>query len=156
MTNKRKSNLKWFVGGGVILLAILIASSLNFGDNIVYFYTPIEAVEKAPEIQDKTIKVGGMVKTGSVKWNPEELKLEFTLSNLKGVDIKVMHVGTPPDMFKENQGVVVEGKLDNEKASSMTSKKLMVKHSEEYKVPDAHQKSQEKQLLEKSIFKGEK
>ena len=113
-------------------------------------------VEKAPEIQDKTIKVGGMVKTGSVNWDPESLKLEFILSNLKGVDIAVTHVGTPPDMFKENQGVVVEGKLADDKASAMTSKKLMVKHSEEYKVPEAHQKSQEKELLEKSIFKGEK
>ena len=59
-------------------------------------------------------------------------------------------------MFKENQGVVVEGKLDNVNASSMTSKKLMVKHSEEYKIPDKHQMSKEKELLEKSIFKDEK
>ena len=108
------------------------------------------------EIQFNTIKVGGMVKTGSVDWDPENLKLSFILSNLKGIDIRVNHSGTPPDMFKENQGVVVEGKLDNAEASSMTSKKLMVKHSEEYKIPEAHQKSQEKELLEKSIFKDEK
>ena len=156
MTKRKKSNLKWFVGGGVILLAVLIISSLNFGDNVVYFYTPAEVVEKAPEIQFNTIKVGGMVKAGSINWDPENLKLSFILSNLKGIDIEVNHSGTPPDMFKENQGVVVEGKLDNAEASSITSKKLMVKHSEEYKIPEAHQKSQEKELLEKSIFKDEK
>ncbi len=156
MTKRKKSNLKWFVGGGVILLAVLIISSLNFGDNVVYFYTPAEVVEKAPEIQFNTIKVGGMVKAGSINWDPENLKLSFILSNLKGIDIEVNHSGTPPDMFKENQGVVVEGKLDNAEASSMTSKKLMVKHSEEYKIPEEHAKSKEKELLEKSIFKDEK
>jgi cytochrome c-type biogenesis protein CcmE len=54
-------------------------------------------------------------------------------------------------MFKQGQGVVVEGKIDPT-GLSMSSKSLMVKHSEEYQKPDAHH-SQEAELLKKSIFK---
>jgi cytochrome c-type biogenesis protein CcmE len=55
-------------------------------------------------------------------------------------------------MFKENSGVVVEGRIDAA-GKKMVSQRLMVKHSEEYKKPDAHH-SVDKELLEKSIFKN--
>ena len=152
--NKKNSLLKWVLGVGVIGVALASISSLNFGDNVVFFYTPKEAIAKASELDDKTIKVGAMVKVGSVNWNASDLDLAFTLTDLKGSEIQVKHKGTPPDMFKENQGVVVEGKIAGD-GKSITSKKLMVKHSEEYKKPDDHS-SMNKMLLEESIFKDEK
>lgn len=146
-----KFPMKWLVGGGVILVAALAVTNLNFGDNVVYFYTPDEAQAKAAEIDTKTIKVGGMVKAGTVVWKAEELFLEFVISDLKGHEIKIAHKGNPPDMFKENSGVVVEGHISKD-GQSMVSQKLMVKHSEEYKAPDATH-STDKQLIEKSMFK---
>lgn len=146
-----KFPMKWIVGGGVILVAALAVTNLNFGDNVVYFYTPDEAQAKAAEIDTKTIKVGGMVKAGTVVWKAEELFLEFVISDLKGHEIKIAHKGNPPDMFKENSGVVVEGHISKD-GQSMVSQKLMVKHSEEYKAPDATH-STDKQLIEKSMFK---
>ena len=141
------------MGGGVILVAALAIGNLKFGDNVVYFYTPDEAQAKAAEINTKTIKLGGMVKSGSVVWKPEQLALNFIVTDLKGHEIKVAHQGTPPDMFKEMSGVVVEGHIAAD-GQTMISQRLMVKHSEEYKKPDA-QHSVDKQLLEKSMFKGE-
>jgi cytochrome c-type biogenesis protein CcmE len=146
-----KFPMKWIVGGGVILVAALAVTNLNFGDNVVYFYTPDEAQAKAAEIDTKTIKVGGMVKAGTVVWKAEELFLEFVISDLKGHEIKIAHKGNPPDMFKENSGVVVEGHISKD-GTAMVSQKLMVKHSEEYKAPDATH-STDKQLIEKSMFK---
>ena len=73
---------------------------------------------------------------------------------MKGSEIKISHNGTPPDMFKENQGVVVEGRLSPD-GKSMVAKRLMVKHSEEYKKPEDHS-TMNKALLEESIFKNEK
>ena len=143
--------MKWIVGGGIILVAGLAVSNLKFGDNVVYFYTPDEAMAKAPEIDTKTIKVGGMVKAGSVDWKAEELALNFVISDLKGHEIKVAHKGNPPDMFKEMSGVVVEGHISKD-GQTMVSQKLMVKHSEEYKKPDVEH-SIDKQLLENSMFK---
>jgi cytochrome c-type biogenesis protein CcmE len=118
----------------------------------VYFYTPQEAFAKAADINDKTIKVGGMVKAGTVVWKPEDLALDFVMTDMQGVDIEVSHKGTPPDMFKENAGVVVEGRIEAD-GKKMVSQRLMVKHSEEYKTPDSHH-SVDKELLEKSIFKN--
>ncbi|MBC7661903.1 MAG: cytochrome c maturation protein CcmE [Chitinophagaceae bacterium] len=146
-----KIPLKWFVGGGIILVLAIAISNLKFGDNVVYFYTPDEAMAKAAEIDAKTIKVGGMVKAGSVDWKPEDLALNFVISDLKGHEIKVAHKGNPPDMFKEMSGVVVEGHISKD-GQSMVSQKLMVKHSEEYKKPDAEH-SLDKKMLETSMFK---
>lgn len=150
---KKGLPLKWIVGGAVLVVAGLAISNLQFGDNVVYFYTPQEATAKAAEINTKTIKVGGMVKAGSVSWKPEDLALNFTMTDMQGTDIVVAHKGTPPDMFKENSGVVVEGRIQAD-GKSMVSQRLMVKHSEEYKKPDA-QHSVDKALLEKSMFKDQ-
>lgn len=145
-------SLKWTVGISIIAAAIGAIALTQLSSNVVYFYTPDEAYAKAAEISDRTIKVGGMVLPGSIVWLPENLNLSFTISDLKGHEIKVNHKGTPPDMFKENQGVVVEGLLAND-GKSMTSRRLMVKHSEEYKKPGDHAGMPNKELLEKSIFK---
>lgn len=149
---KKGLPMKWIVGGAVILVAGLAVSNLQFGDNVVYFYTPQEAFAKAADIDSKTIKVGGMVKAGTVQWKPEDLALNFVMTDMQGTDIEVSHKGTPPDMFKENSGVVVEGRIEAD-GKKMVSQRLMVKHSEEYKKPDA-QHSVDKELLEKSIFKN--
>lgn len=148
----KKFPLKWVVGGGIIVVAALAIGNLKFDDDsLSYFYTPDEAIAKAADLENKTIMLGGMVKAGTVDWKPESLDLNFVVWDMKGHEIKVAHKGAPPDMFKEQTGVVVEGRL-NATGDTIVSKKLIVKHSEEYKKPDA-QHSVDKELLEKSIFK---
>lgn len=143
---------RWKIGIGVIAAAVIVLSLTQISSNTVYFFTPDEAFAKASDLQDQTIKVGGMVVPGSVDWKPQELDLQFTISDLKGNDIRISHKGTPPDMFKEGQGVVVEGLISAD-GKSMLGRKLMVKHSEEYKKPGDHANSIDKELLEKSMFK---
>jgi cytochrome c-type biogenesis protein CcmE len=149
-----KSKTRWIVGAAVIAVAIVGISFLNLGDNLIYFYTPSEALAKASDLKEQTIKVGGMVLPGSVKWQPENLSLDFVMTDLKGHNIGVHHNGTPPDMFKEGQGVVVEGRFATD-GQSLMSRNLMVKHSEEYKKPGTDHSSMDKELLEKSLFKGQ-
>jgi len=144
--------LKWFIGGGVILVAFAILMTLNMGDGLVFFFTPSEAYAKGATIENKTVRVAGMVQAGSKKWDSKTLDLKFTLTDFKGHDYHVSHYGSPPDLFKENQGVIVEGLVNNTQ-KVIQSKKLMVKHSEEYRVPKDH--SLDKEMLQKSIFKGE-
>lgn len=151
MTKSKKSKNKWIIGGVIIAGTIIGMSLLSLDDYTVYFYTPNEAAAKAATLQDQDIKVGGMVIPGSVTWKAEELALNFSISDLNGVVMNVSHKGTPPDMFKESQGVVVEGRISSD-GHSFVAKTLMVKHSEEYKIPD-QKHSVDKQLLEKSLFK---
>jgi cytochrome c-type biogenesis protein CcmE len=148
---QKKNSTRWIIGAVVIAGAVIGMSFLSLSDNLVYFYTTGEAFAKAEDLSSQNIKVGGMVKAGSVQWKPEELALNFVITDLKQHEIAVSHRGTPPDMFKENQGVVVEGKIDSS-GKSMTSKHLMVKHSEEYKKPGDHS-TMDKALLERSMFK---
>lgn len=155
MNRARRKNKKLFVVGSFSAVAIIIGlSMLQLGKNSVYFFTPKEAVAQAATLAGQNIKIGGMVKSGTVTWEAENLALNFTLTNYQDTEIAVSHTGSPPDMFKEGQGVVVEGKLTAD-GSSITSKNLMVKHSEEYQMPDDHG-SEERQLLMKDMFKNEK
>lgn len=149
----KRGSTRWIVGGVIIAGAIISISFINLGENLVYFYTPAEAHAKASELEGQNIKIGAMVKSGTVDWTPEDLSLNFVMSDMKGHEIKVRHTGTPPDMFKEGQGVVVEGRLTNG-GETIISRHLMVKHSEEYKKPDDHG-SMNKAMLEKSMFKNE-
>jgi cytochrome c-type biogenesis protein CcmE len=152
MTRNHK-RLKWILGCAVIACAVLTLSFMSLKGNSVYFYTTDEAMNKAQTLQKSEIRIGGMVKGGSVSWDRRTLRLEFIISNLKGHDISVEHQGSPPDLFKENSGVVVEGRLSSD-GTHFAASKLMVKHSEEYRKPDGTH-SMDRNLLEKSIFKGE-
>ena len=149
----RRRQKKFILVGIILVSAIGALSFLSLSSNAVYFYTPDEALAQAPGLQKSVIRVGGMVKGGSVDWDRGTLKLNFTLSDLKQSEIAVHHTGTPPDMFKENSGVVVEGHITGD-GKEFRASKLMVKHSEEYRKPDGTH-SMDRALLEKSIFKEE-
>ena len=148
---RRKGKLKFIILGAAAAVAIIVVSVLSMGDNLVYFYRPDEAIAKAAEIGNKRIRVGGMVKVGSKKWVPEELALEFVITDLKGAEITVRHHGTPPDMFKEGAGVVAEGAISRD-GREISAQQLLVKHSEEYRQPADHA-SMDKALIEKSMLK---
>ncbi|MEY4632079.1 MAG: hypothetical protein RIQ81_2199 [Pseudomonadota bacterium] len=157
LASKKNNKMRWILGGTVIGAAIVALVSIQLGNNAVYFYTPDEAFAQAVDLSGKTIRVGGMVLPGSVNWQAETLDLKFKMSDLKGHEIAVNHRGAAPDMFKEGQGVVVEGVLikNPDQTLNMTARKLMVKHSEEYKKPGDHSQGVDKELLEKSIFKAQ-
>lgn len=134
-----------------LLAAVLMAFELQ--KNTVYFMTPAEAVAKAPQLerQGRPIRIGGMVKVGSLHHTGTNLTSTFTLWDLHDAQIQVTYVGLLPDMFKEGSGVVVEGSL-HDQGQTLAASKLMVKHSEEYTQPD-HADSINSQLLEASLFK---
>lgn len=144
---------KWLFGILIIGVAIVALSFLKLGDSLVYFYTPAEAMAKAASISSTDIRVGGLVKPGSLQKNAENLDINFTITDLENHEIAISYKGAPPDMFKESQGVVVEGKIAKD-GQSMAAKKLFVKHSEEYKKPDDHSKMNT-EYLQKSMFKDQ-
>jgi cytochrome c-type biogenesis protein CcmE len=148
---KKNRSLKVLLIIGIVAMCGAAIAKLNFGDNLVYFYTPDEAFAKAADLSAKNIRVGAMVKPGSVQWDAHNLQLDFVATDLKGHEIEVSHKGIKPDMFREGQGVVLEGKISPD-GKTFAANNLMVKHSEEYKKPDDHA-SMNKALLEESIFK---
>lgn len=151
---KKNNRIRWIIGGTVIVVTILAMSFLNLSKNLVYFYTVDEVAAKWSELKGQTIKVGAFVKPGSVvRGAADKMDIAFVITDLKGHDMNVRHHGIPPDMFKEGQGVVVEGKLSDD-GKVIHSHLLMVKHSEEYRKPDSHANA-DKASLEKSLVKEE-
>jgi cytochrome c-type biogenesis protein CcmE len=129
-TKKTKWGALAAVGVLVIAFGWLIYGGLD--SNVVYFLTPKELLAKGAEGYDKPLRLGGQVKPGSVVWDEQKLDLRFAVTDGTG-EIAVQSKGAPPQMFKDGQGVVVEGRYGADGVFKSTS--VMVKHSNEYKAP---------------------
>lgn len=132
---------------GLALALIIVLSSFgylvygNIGENLVFFHTPGELLAQGPGAYDKPFRLGGQVVPGSVQWDAEALDLRFTLQDQDG-QIRVVSQKAPPAMFREGQGVIVEGRLNRDGVFESSS--VMVKHSNEYRPPeDGHPKPEE-------------
>jgi cytochrome c-type biogenesis protein CcmE len=116
-----------------IALGYLVYAGLT--QSAVYFVTPSELL--AAPSAGKAYRLGGLVAPGSLKWDPQSLNLSFTLTD-GTTTVPVRHKGTPPDLFGEGRGAVVEGKWTGE--GYFQAAMIMAKHSEEYRAPsDAHE-----------------
>ena len=130
-----------FLFGGLIIFAVLAAISIQgLQEMTVFFHTPAEIIAAPEDFEDKTIRIGALVQPGSVQWDATSLNLSFQVTEDSKLFIPVVYQGVRPDMFREGQGVVVEGKMQGE---VFHAHQLLVKHSEEYKLDPAHQKKKE-------------
>ncbi len=115
---------------GISLLALFFIIT-NFRENIVFFYSPSE-LGNVKNIS-RQIKVGGLVKEKSVK-KIDASHTDFTITDMKN-DLLIHHEGILPDLFREKQGVVAAGFLNEEK-NEFSSRELLVKHDENYMPPE--------------------
>jgi cytochrome c-type biogenesis protein CcmE len=112
----------------------------GIGENLVYFLTPQELVERGDRAYDVPLRLGGQVVPGSVQWNAQAVDLRFQVGD--GVHTIAVHSsGAPPQMFRDGIGVVVEGRYHRSGVFESTS--LMVKHSNEYRAPKHGEKPAE-------------
>ena len=136
----RKQRRLVLIGGSLGVLAIaatLVLSALK--DSIVFFNSPTDVAEKhlGPGTR---IRIGGLVKTGSLK-RGDDLKVRFDVTD-GAHDITVRYQGIVPDLFREGQGVVAEGKIEPD--GSFVADTVLAKHDERYmpkEVVDALKKS---------------
>ncbi len=124
----RSKRLMLLAGALVLLLgaAALVVTAMR--QNLVYFYTPIEVSEgKAPV--GRTFRIGGMVEAGSVQRDPDGLSVRFIITDT-AKKIPVSYHGTLPDLFREGQGAVAQGKLGPD--GLFTASEVLAKHDENY------------------------
>ena len=108
----------------------------NLGENLVYYWDCSQVVEAGDKAYGATIRLGGVVKEGSLDWDPESNELNFQVTDGKA-ELNVHATGAPPQMFREGIGVVVEGTMVKSSGGGLfESDRLMVKHSNEYKAPE--------------------
>ncbi|KAB8312160.1 cytochrome c maturation protein CcmE [Erwinia endophytica] len=138
MNSRRKNRL-------ILVLAVLVGLGLATSlvmyalrSNIDLFYTPSEILNGKGENHEKPepgqrLRVGGMVMPGSVKRDPKTLQVFFKLYDAKGV-ISVSYLGILPDLFREGQGVVAQGVLED--GDLVNAKEVLAKHDEKYTPPE--------------------
>ena len=112
----------------VILSIFLVLKSLE--ENVVYFLSPTE-IKNLSEIDNKKIRIGGMVKNQSIIINSD--KVIFIVTDFKN-EINVSYSGSVPNLFEEGKGVVAEGFLKDR--SFLIADKILAKHDENYMPPE--------------------
>lgn len=153
-------NERWF-GPIVALVAMaLAAGSLWFvasgmgglSKDLVYYWSPTELVQHGAKAYTATVRLGGQVEPGSVKWDAKKNQLDFRMTD-GTTTVPVSATGAPPQMFREGIGVVVEG--DYEKDGVFHSDRVMVKHSNEYRAPTKGQAQHPPAEVYKTLVGGE-
>ncbi len=121
--------------GGLIVLAILGAIAYKGVQTTVAFYSPTEVLAAPETFQNKTIRIMALVEPKSTHWDADAVRLGFNITEDSRRFIPVEFRGVKPDMYREGQGIVVEGRLDRQGVFQASN--LLVKHSEEYKTDDS-------------------
>ncbi|OGQ91877.1 MAG: hypothetical protein A2289_10200 [Deltaproteobacteria bacterium RIFOXYA12_FULL_58_15] len=127
-----------------VLTAVAVVAALGLGlmeENIVPYWTPSELLTHVAKGKPlgSTVRLGGMVQKGTMKWDDETLVLSFALGDepdSTGSRVTVVSNGVPPQMFREGIGCIVEGAFNGQ---VFHSNRLMVKHSNEYQPPKDHE-----------------
>ncbi len=101
-----------------------------FNDNIVFFFTPSQLIEKMEQLPKKDFRVGGMVVAGSVVYSVsgERDCIRFLITDMKA-ELEVRFCGFVPALFMEGQGVVASGYMSD---GTFLAKELLAKHDENY------------------------
>lgn len=125
---KRKHKRLTFVLIALALLASAAALMLvAFEENIVFFQSPTNIVENPPT-PDRRLRLGGLVEDGSVKKTPGTAVVMFRITDTANT-VSVKYEGILPDLFREGQGVVTEGRLIN---GVFVADEVLAKHDENY------------------------
>ena len=118
--------------GALLALGIAAYFVLNaFQSNLVFFFSPTQvAAGEAPK--NRTFRIGGLVKEGSVK--RDNLTVSFVVTDTSK-EVPTTYTGILPDLFKEGKGVVAQGKFDT--SGKFVATEVLAKHDENYMPPEA-------------------
>jgi cytochrome c-type biogenesis protein CcmE len=126
---RKRSQRLWLIGAAGVLAAGAVAlAATALQDTVAFFYGPTDLVEKHVIVEGKSARVGGLVEERSVTHDAGGLMM-FRITDTKHT-VPVVFDGIPPDLFREGQGVIAEGKFDAE--GRLVAKRVLAKHDENY------------------------
>lgn len=132
MTPTRKKRL---AAVALIILGVSAATAVALtalNDNMLYFMSPTD-VHAAAAPQDRRVRLGGLVAAGSVQRDPESLLVRFAVTDGRN-DVPVSFEGILPDLFREGQGVIAHGHLDE--TGHFHADEVLARHDETYMPPE--------------------
>jgi cytochrome c-type biogenesis protein CcmE len=124
---KPKHQRLLFVTASMVFLCCATLLTMSaFRDNLVFFYSPSDLQKHIPE-DGKTIRIGGLVKEGSIAHDGNNVSFVITDGS---ADIKVFYHGVLPNLFRDGQGCIAEGTITN--GREFSAQKILAKHDEKY------------------------
>lgn len=115
-----------------VLGAVLLGMSA-LKDQAAYFYAPADVARKGVPL-DQAVRIGGMVVPGSIKRDPDGVSIDFVVGDETDATIPVRFKGIVPDLFKEDSGVVAEGRFQAD--GTFVASEILAKHDENYMPPE--------------------
>ncbi len=131
LVKKAKKRLIVLATFSALFILGVTLSMVVLKDNILYFLSPTEIKKNSNINFNRKIRIGGMVKKGSILIDKNEIK--FIITDLKN-EIFVSYKGTVPNLFVEGKGVIAEGNLKDRKF--FIDKRILAKNDENYMPPD--------------------
>ena len=134
MTPARKKRLSLII---VLVIGVGVAVGLvlkAMNENVMFFFSPTQVLAgEAPK--DRPFRVGGLVVEGTVRRDPKSVVVHFDLTD-SGKTITVEYAGILPDLFREGQGIIANGRLNAE--GMVVADEVLAKHDENYMPPEVH------------------
>jgi cytochrome c-type biogenesis protein CcmE len=127
---------KFFIGVLLIVGAVGYLMYTGIRETSTYYLTIEEFLPKREALANEGVRVAGRVQTGSVRWDPKDLRLSFVLGPFQdgagnqAVGVPVRYQGILPDMFAEGRDVIVEGRYDA--GSALSAKTIMTSCPSKY------------------------
>ena len=134
LTRKVRSRVLILFAIVILTIIILLLSLKSLEDNVVYFFSPTDVYNNDGSILKSKIRIGGMVKKNSL--NTQEDSISFVVTDFTQ-EIYVTYSGSIPNLFSEEKGVVVEGRLEDKKY--FVADRILAKHDENYMPPEVSQ-----------------
>ncbi len=129
----RKNQRMAAVLAGLVMLGVSVALVLwALQDSVDHFYSPTDVADKGVE-PDQRIRLGGLVAEGSVSRAADGATVLFTITDLEHT-VQVSYLGILPDLFREGQGVVTQGKMGRN--GVFVAEEVLAKHDETYMPPE--------------------
>lgn len=148
MSSANKKRLIALIAVAVAVGALSFISLGGIEENLVYYWDAQELIDKGQKAVGASVRLGGVVKNGSINWDEKTLVLEFNVGvapEAGDPSVRVRSTGAPPQMFREGMGVVVEGRYDGQR---FNAERVLVKHSNEYRPPEHGEKPKESTLVD--------
>ncbi|MHA6288284.1 cytochrome c maturation protein CcmE [Maricaulis sp. CAU 1757] len=140
----RNRRLLTIAAAGLVLVAAVALALTALRSAVVFFYSPSEIVAEAPETGER-IRIGGLVLEGSVEDTPAGVRFAITD---RAETVAVDYAGLLPDLFREGQGVVVQGRFTD--AGTLDAETVLAKHDETYMPPEVAEA-----LREAGVWQGD-
>ena len=129
----KNQRLTLLILAAVAVLGAVLLGMWGLRDNAAFFYAPADVARKGLPL-DRSVRIGGMVKAGSLRRARDGLTISFLVGDETSATIPVRFTGIAPDLFKENSGVVAEGRFQPD--GLFVATEILAKHDENYMPPE--------------------